>query len=116
MFSRFLLPFTRFPSSALRSVHHHTERRLFSTSGLSAAKRLSTVCLCFIFSSMKALKKEHDQEEEVLSSDYYDSENTRVKEFLQANPEWKITEKPLHSEIELRKTVGNEECGSGLKG
>jgi hypothetical protein len=34
-----------------------------------------------------------------LSGDYYEAENTLVRDYLKANPDWKISDKPLHTEV-----------------
>jgi complement component 1 Q subcomponent-binding protein len=61
-----------------------------------AAKKLSA-----------SLKKEFEQEADVLSGDYYDAENGIVKDYLKAHPEWKITEKSLIQDVYLSKHQGN---------
>jgi hypothetical protein len=75
-------------SIALRAVTRTMVARpavssMFRVSSMSfstnAAKKLSA-----------ALKKEFEQEADVLSGDYYEAENNIIKEFLKNNAEWKV--------------------------
>lgn len=61
-----------------------------------ARSALSQVPRTAMFSSVAskklsaALKKEFEQEADVLSGDYYEAENGIVKDYLKAHSEWKV--------------------------
>lgn len=44
-----------------------------------------------------------------MTSDYYESENNLLKTYLKNHPEWKITEKPMCTSVELTKKYGSED-------
>ena len=45
----------------------------------------------------------------MLSGDYYEAENAIVKDYLKANSEWKVSEKPLTQDVLLTKQSGGAE-------
>lgn len=90
------------PSSSLLLKNNNIIRSFAVVSNTnnstSTSKRLSL-----------SLKKEYEQEAEVMTSDYYESENNIIKEFLKKNNDWKIIEKSMQSSVEMKKNHGNEE-------